>query len=685
MAYLIVPAAAVHDTGAFQLDGDAQSSTDPISPPATDDWDKVCHQANPTACAAGTNTANAAAVSWTDDGSLNASIFTGGGSKDGINVDQWAWKDGAGGLPDKDNLLHSFATRYSLTPDPVLGDSNATACPSDLPNGGGLAAKCDVLFFGSDRYDNSGDAQQGFWFFQNKITLGTAKTGGGTAFKGVHKNGDVLVISNFSNGGTTSTITVYQWDSTISGNLKVLESSDAAKCSNVLGAGDAFCGIVNPSNGTVAPWSFTDKSGLHSYLNGEFYEGGINLTALGLGDECFSSVASETRSSTSTTATLKDFVLGQFANCSVTMTTAVSSSSVNPGASVHDTVTVTGSSATKTPAGSVEFFLCSFATGSTAACDGTTGKVGTSLGSFTLAGSGATATADTSPVNTSGSPLTPGHYCFRAQWAGDANYVVDPSPLKEFSAATECFEVVQHGTSTETHPQSGSPLANTTAVSFGASVVDHAVITGATGLGDPTGTVSFSVCNPTQVSGAAGSEVCASGAGTAVSGNPVTATAVVGSEDPPQTEATSGTVTANQLGVWCFRATYTPDTGNYLTSGDATHSECFTVSDTTSYTSAQKWLPNDSVVLSSANGATPTGTLNITLVKGSSCSTGSVEYTQAPITVSAAGTFNTTNTAFFVNASNDDTYHWHVVFSSNNTFISGFDTCTEVTTIDVTN
>ena len=28
---------------------------------------------------------------------------------------------------------------------------------------------CEVLFFGSDRYDNSGDAQQGFWFFQNKI------------------------------------------------------------------------------------------------------------------------------------------------------------------------------------------------------------------------------------------------------------------------------------------------------------------------------------------------------------------------------------------------------------------------------------------------------------------------------------------------------------------------------------
>ena len=46
----------------------------------------------------------------------------------------------------------------------------------------------------------------------------------------------------------------------------------------------------------------------------EFFEGGVNLSELGLGNECFSSVASETRSSTSTTAVLKDFVLGQLAS-----------------------------------------------------------------------------------------------------------------------------------------------------------------------------------------------------------------------------------------------------------------------------------------------------------------------------------------------------------------------------------
>ena len=49
--------------------------------------------------------------------------------------------------------------------------------------------------------------------------------------------------------------------------------------------------------------TFTDKSGNTTYLQGEFYEGGVNLSLLGLAGECFASVASETRSSTSTTAT----------------------------------------------------------------------------------------------------------------------------------------------------------------------------------------------------------------------------------------------------------------------------------------------------------------------------------------------------------------------------------------------
>src|SRR6266704_2957369 len=168
---LAMPAAlAVHDTGAFELDGNATNS--PTTP--GDDWDNVCHQVTGSDCSTTSDTSasgGATAVNWLSEPNVNTTIFTGGGSKDPIDIDQWAWKDGAGGLPDKDNLQHAFAARYSLPPSPT--------CPS----GGGTT--CEVLYFGSDRFDNSGDAQQGFWFFQNAISLGTQKVGGAQGFNGL--------------------------------------------------------------------------------------------------------------------------------------------------------------------------------------------------------------------------------------------------------------------------------------------------------------------------------------------------------------------------------------------------------------------------------------------------------------------------------------------------------------------
>src|SRR5438093_5274007 len=271
---------AVHDTGAFELDGNATSA-------AADDWDKVCHEVTGSNCSTSSNTSGAKAVAWAAEPNTNSSIFTGGGSKDPIDINQWAWKDGAGGLPDKDNLQHAFAARYSLPP--------SANCPS------GGAPTCDVIFFGSDRLDNSGDAQQGFWFFQSQIALGTNSVGGGTGFNGLHQPGDLLVISDFSNGGTTSTITVYKWDPACTAtnkpfnycgdaNLHLLATSNSANCFTA-GPNDGFCGIVNPSTITM-PWPFIDKSGTsaNGALTGEIYEAGINLSLLGLTGECFENI-----------------------------------------------------------------------------------------------------------------------------------------------------------------------------------------------------------------------------------------------------------------------------------------------------------------------------------------------------------------------------------------------------------
>ena len=366
------------------------------------------------------------------------------------------------------------------------------------PNDPSLTPKCELLYFGSDRFDNSGDAQQGFWFFQDEITLGDVKSGGGFNFNGVHENGDLLVISDFSNGGTKSTITVYVWDDTDPDNLKLLETSEDALCSDALAAGDPFCGIVNPNNGAIAPWSFTDKSGNHTYLNGEFYEGGINLSLLGLGDECFASVASETRSSTSTTATLKDFVLGDFGTCEASMTTQVSTAGpVVPGFEVHDTATVVGSSASNTPTGEVTFFLCGpIATG---AC--TTG--GTELTNVapqgTLSGSGATASANSPDVNTDAAPLGPGRYCFRAEWPGDENYT---DPLTHFggtAGTNECFTVKD--TSSITTEQKWLPQDKATVTTTGGTAVSGTVVFSLYENGTCSGTAATTFTDTTVATG----------------------------------------------------------------------------------------------------------------------------------------------------------------------------------------
>jgi len=127
-------AQAVHDAGVFQLDGNAQTSLN-STPPAAEDWDLIC-KANPVTATrpdgctfqtappypvpAGTTTAKAS--SHIADG-VGGSIFTGGGSKDPEELTRWNWKDGS--VPDKDNLQHAFAARYSTTPSACTARSCA--------------------------------------------------------------------------------------------------------------------------------------------------------------------------------------------------------------------------------------------------------------------------------------------------------------------------------------------------------------------------------------------------------------------------------------------------------------------------------------------------------------------------------------------------------------------------------
>src|SRR5215469_8191022 len=192
------PALAL-DTSVFELDGNAVTNNTGTGLP--DDWDRVCHSVLGTDCST-TNNANTSTVEFASQGATTGTTFTSGGSKDPIDISSWAWNQGTGGLPGKDILLNGFSAQYV--------SAASASCP-----GSSASQPCKQLFFGMDRFDNSGDAQNGFWFFQNAISLGTNKSGGGQGFNGVHKNGDLLVVSDFSVGGSTATITVYEWNNTV--------------------------------------------------------------------------------------------------------------------------------------------------------------------------------------------------------------------------------------------------------------------------------------------------------------------------------------------------------------------------------------------------------------------------------------------------------------------------------------
>src|SRR5262245_42854392 len=261
----------------FELDGNALVN----SPPA-DDWANTVP----------TKTASSEALTsaFIADGSGNVTIFTTGGSKDINDLNQWQWKDQLGGLPDKDNITNAYAAAY-------------TAANGDL-----------IIYFGADRFTTEGDAQLGFWFFKQRVQTLNGIFVNGAGQPATHVNGDILVLANMSNGGTVFTAQVFQW---LNGGLSPLVTTP----------GDAHCGTnVDPNvcfttnaAQVPAPWAYTAKDGTTGNFPAlTFFEGGINVSHFSQGaPECFSSFLVETRSSTSQSATLKDFALGEFNTCRV--------------------------------------------------------------------------------------------------------------------------------------------------------------------------------------------------------------------------------------------------------------------------------------------------------------------------------------------------------------------------------
>ena len=166
-----------------------------------------------------------------------------------------------------------------------------------------------------------------------------------------------------------------------------------------------------------------------------------------------------------------------------------------------------------TPTGSVNFSVCGPLASASGCASG-----GTSLGGATLNGGTATGPSFT--------PGALGTYCFRADYAGDSNYLGSSD-----GSASECFTV------TRAHSSASSKPAKAT-IDLGGSDTDTVTLTGNQATGVPSGSVSFFVCGP--LTSAAG---CQSGG------------AADGSADlGPDGSATSAPFTPHVVGTFCFRA-----------------------------------------------------------------------------------------------------------------------------------
>ena len=385
---------AVHDEGLFEMDGDAVNSG-----AAGDDWQAVFN---------GTDSAFDTRFIVDPVDSDTDKTYTGGNTKDDINIPSWLWK-AAKASQAKNDITHAFAAAY-------------TADDGDT-----------IAYFGLNKWEADGNNFVGFWFLKNTVGPTGAGNPPGSPFSGTHAVGDILVLASYTNGGSLADFDVYKWVGSggdVNGTLETVASG--VPCTG--GPDDLACGATNGDTET-SPWPYDGRDGEPGeFPPGTFFEGGINLTELGLDTGCFSTFIAETRSSQSVDSTLSDFANGQFSFCvppdietQVQNDRGNDTNKINKGESVTDHVVVDGS---KGPgAGTVDFFVCG-PTQSATECN-----------------SGGTAAGNDIELDDNGeadsnafTPTQVGWYCFRVEYtpAAGSKYLADSHTNDD----SECVRVI---------------------------------------------------------------------------------------------------------------------------------------------------------------------------------------------------------------------------------------------------
>ncbi len=236
------------------------------------------------------------------------------GSKDTLNVSTGWQCTRSNNVNDKTDIVNAYAT---------------ASTNGDI-----------IVYFGMERYSNEGDGNIGFWFLKDGSVGCPVQANGpkSASFVGNHSDGDILIVSEFSNGGAVSTIVAYRWVGGAGGFLDPTPIAAGGQCVGG-GAGQDLCAVVNDNllegygAGTDVPWLTETKQSGNTPSNdlavSEFFEGRINLSALNLVG-CFTKFMGVTRSSTSLTATLFDYALGDFSLCNIDVVKACTTGIDNP-------------------------------------------------------------------------------------------------------------------------------------------------------------------------------------------------------------------------------------------------------------------------------------------------------------------------------------------------------------------
>jgi uncharacterized repeat protein (TIGR01451 family) len=350
-----------------------------------------------------------------------------------------------------------------------------------MPNNAPENAGDQVLYMASERGSNNGTSFAGFWLLKDP-TVGCS---GQNNFSGQHQDGDILIISNYTNGGGTQNVQVYKWVGNDATGGPVLDTSitSGGVCGTV--SPDDTCAIAN-SAAITTPWSPT------SHDSNTFVETGIDLTTLlGSGGGCFTNFLAETRSSDVLTATLKDFAGGTLDTCvpPIIDTTATPGGTVDPSAAANqtDVATVTKVANRPDPTGTITFSLCK---PSEVTVGGCVSPAGTQVGSpVTISAGSATSAAAGAALTTAA-----GKYCWRADYTPDTAGAKFYRAGSHTNSTTECFNVRATPTIVTTQdPASGS---------IGDTYKDKATLSNTSNL-DGTGTITWTLYPNNDCSGTA--------------------------------------------------------------------------------------------------------------------------------------------------------------------------------------